>query len=29
MYRDNPKAKSEGALSMGVPGEIAGLMRHG
>lgn len=25
MYRDNPKAKSEGALSMGVPGEIAGL----
>ncbi|XP_024922531.3 glutathione hydrolase 3 isoform X1 [Ziziphus jujuba] len=25
MYADNPKAKLEGALSMGVPGEIAGL----
>ncbi|TQD87650.1 hypothetical protein C1H46_026849 [Malus baccata] len=25
MYASNPKAKAEGALSMGVPGEIAGL----
>lgn len=25
MYENNPKAKLEGALSMGVPGEIAGL----
>ncbi|KAL9266071.1 Glutathione hydrolase 3-like protein [Drosera capensis] len=25
MYEKNPEAKSEGALSMGVPGEIAGL----
>ncbi|KAL9224096.1 hypothetical protein vseg_000165 [Gypsophila vaccaria] len=25
MYKNNPKAKSEGALSMGVPGELAGL----
>ncbi|XP_057759187.1 glutathione hydrolase 3 isoform X2 [Arachis stenosperma] len=25
MYQNNPKAKSSGALAMGVPGEIAGL----
>ncbi|KAG9458274.1 hypothetical protein H6P81_002782 [Aristolochia fimbriata] len=25
MYENNPKAKAEGALAMGVPGEIAGL----
>lgn len=25
MYQNNPKAKSSGALSMGVPGELAGL----
>ncbi|GAV62167.1 G_glu_transpept domain-containing protein [Cephalotus follicularis] len=33
MYEDNPLAKYEGALSMGVPGEIAGLyeawLQHG
>ncbi|CAN6564464.1 unnamed protein product [Malus baccata var. baccata] len=33
MYESNPKAKAEGALSMGVPGEIAGLheawLQHG
>lgn len=25
MYHKNPSAKSEGALSMGIPGEVAGL----
>lgn len=33
MYQSNPQAKNLGALSMGVPGEIAGLheawLRHG
>ena len=25
MYQNNPSAKTEGALSMGIPGEVAGL----
>ncbi|XP_054804936.1 glutathione hydrolase 3 [Prosopis cineraria] len=33
MYQNNPQAKSQGALSMGVPGELAGLheawLQHG